>query len=239
MALPVERFVDFGRALPTILIAPDDDHPGAGACLVDNVFTNEFLNHIDAIRTSLPLIKPEKDSRNARRMFFDALRTVDRVVSHVIQHLPGTSVNEFQEVFLFPHMRFLEYQQEGCWCPPHTDIGRTDRDDISSTHTFILYLETVEDGGGGTALLHHLPRPDDPTDTMAIKHKITPHRGRLLWYPHATPHAGLPIIENKKTLIRGEVYISEHAMDAEFPDEAGDVLAAAERAAAHVRPDAR
>lgn len=204
----VNKFVDLSHVKVTPIVDFQSNHPGSGACLIDHAFKESFLTHIHSIRERLPLIDAVNVERNARRFYYDALGRINETLSYVLKNARGTNITERQHVYFLPHMRILEYEKSGAWCPPHTDINRTDKNDMTSTHTFILYLEDVLDDGGGTAILESLPKPDSDEE-MEIKVLVTPKRGRLLFYPHATPHAGMPILEKKKILLRGEIYIGQ------------------------------
>jgi sRNA-binding protein len=55
-----------------------------------------------------------------------------------------------------PHTRFLFYEEAGGSLAAHVDLSRTDpQSNITSTHTFILYLSDCEKGGE-TILLQHI-----------------------------------------------------------------------------------
>ena len=62
---------------------------------------------------------------------------------------------------VYPHMRFLFYEESGSFLPPHVDLTRRDMNGVVSTCTFILYLTDCEEGGE-TALL------DSLKDGMAV-----------------------------------------------------------------------
>ena len=116
--------------------------------------------------------------------------------------------------------------------PPHEPRdGETEICTITSTHTFLLYLTTCENGGE-TALLHRLPPPTPAPHLLSAKKErkwkqeqasqdsppqtlfegsntiaaVKPVRGRLLFFPHACPHEGRLVECVPKMLIRGEMY---------------------------------
>jgi hypothetical protein len=72
-----------------------------------------------------------------------------------------------------------------------------------STHTFILYLSTCNDGGE-TSLLGHT----SGQGREVIMANVKPVRGRLLLFPHLTPHEGRVVVDVPKLLLRGEVILS-------------------------------
>jgi hypothetical protein len=102
-----------------------------------------------------------------------------------------------------PHMRFLCYKQVGGILPPHIDLSRTDRNGNMSTHTFILYLTSCSTGGE-TSLLHKI-NCDSNCMPINIIAKVKPVRGRLLLFPHITPHEGNKVENVPKLLLRGEM----------------------------------
>jgi hypothetical protein len=113
---------------------------------------------------------------------------------------------------VFPHMRFLNYSSSGTVLPPHIDLCRvnpfcrpSDKQNpkYRSTHTFILYL-TDCDHGGETSLLEEVTA-DGSAASLA---KVSPRKGRLLIFPHLTPHEGMEVADVPKILLRGELQIN-------------------------------
>ena len=50
----------------------------------------------------------------------------------------------------------------------------------------------------------------EPKDPMSDRFAIgacKPKRGRLFLFPHGTPHAGRPVVDVPKVLLRGECYM--------------------------------
>ena len=110
---------------------------------------------------------------------------------------------------------------------PHVDLAKTDpgggtslvtssSEKISSSHTFMLHLRDCANGGE-TALLKQLEKekasPSAEVDGSSKEHDailpvlaaVAPRRGRLLLFPHACPHAGLPVDAVPKLFLRGEL----------------------------------
>ena len=113
---------------------------------------------------------------------------------------------------VFPHMRFLNYTSSGTVLAPHIDLCRVNpfcrtsdkqTPEHRSTHTFILYLTDCEHGGE-TSLLEEVTA-DGSAPSLA---KVSPRRGRLLIFPHVTPHEGLEVVDAPKILLRGEFQIN-------------------------------
>jgi len=113
---------------------------------------------------------------------------------------------------VFPHMRFLNYTSSGTVLAPHIDLCRVNpfcrtsdkqTPEHRSTHTFILYLTDCEHGGE-TSLLEEVTA-DGSAPSLT---KVSPRRGRLLIFPHVTPHEGLEVVDAPKILLRGEFQIN-------------------------------
>jgi len=76
-----------------------------------------------------------------------------------------------------------------------------------STHTFILYLTTVAEGGE-TVLLDTLPANKNSSldsSNSIVQCAIKPVKGRLFVFPHACPHAGRHVVEGSKLILRGDI----------------------------------
>jgi len=120
---------------------------------------------------------------------------------------------EAGEVAIFPQMRFLRYSASGDRLAPHVDLRKSDPFACvttgRSTHTFCLYLTTCA-SGGETVFMDKLRDPTDPlSDRVGVgpRGKCAPKRGRLLLFPHEAPHAGRPVEDAPKLLLRGEVRV--------------------------------
>lgn len=110
---------------------------------------------------------------------------------------------------VLPRMRFLRYPTPGGRLNPHVDLRKVDDEAESanrSTHTFCLYLATC-DVGGETVTLDKVREPKDPMSDRFAFGVCAPKRGRLLIFPHFTPHAGRPVVDVPKVLLRGECYL--------------------------------
>lgn len=142
-----------------VLIDLSAAHPGAGSFYLDNVFREDFLLHLDRLAQILPIAPPEKMCSSDRAYFCDALgRVSDVLVAGVAaclsNHLPSASAMLASPPKVFQHMRYLHYLQVGGSLAPHVDLSRTNEDDqVTSTHTFILYLSNCSQGGA-TVLLN-------------------------------------------------------------------------------------
>ena len=110
---------------------------------------------------------------------------------------------------VLPKMRFLRYPDPGGRLNPHVDLRKVDEESSTgerSTHTFCLYLATC-DAGGETVTLDKVREPKDPMSDRFAVGACKPKRGRLFLFPHGTPHAGRPVVDVPKVLLRGECYM--------------------------------
>lgn len=176
----------------------DVHHAGYGSFIVDNAFSDAFLRFVSSLLLSQPLAEQCKSSCSNRYYYCDAAGFVSRVIEMVLQQVKKTSGCDLAVSKVMPYMRLLEYVTPGGALPPHIDLShKCLHTNISSTHTFILYLSSC-DSGGETALLESL----SGEALVAVK----PVRGRLLVFPHICPHAGLKVECVPKLLLRGEMY---------------------------------
>jgi len=188
-------------------IPPDSKHPGAGAFTIDDGFPLPFLDSLVAMYHSLTDGPCKKASSNTRRFYSD---TTGRVSNEIRSCM--INANCKLPLRALSHMRFLCYSKKGAALAPHVDLTRALDDGRRSTHTFIIYLQTCE-RGGGTALLKRQETRGEGIDNEAwdkVMEEITivrvkPRIGRLLVFPHFCPHAGLEVIDIPKLLIRGEM----------------------------------
>ena len=163
---------------------------GAGACIVDQAISPSAVDELLRIHQELPVAPKEKESCSRRSYYCDAERVVCRALAAAVG--PDTVV--------LPQMRFLNYADSGGWLAPHIDLSRLDQNGRRSTHTFLLYLTTCENGGE-TALLHSV-NPEVGEEALAV---VKPVAARLLVFPHVCPHEGRVTESVPKVLIRGEL----------------------------------
>lgn len=210
-----------GAPIVTILIPSDADHLGAGACCLDDCFSEEFLCLLEARHRACPVSEPAKPSCSARSYYCDTDGQVGRAFAAALEKLgqgaarpavpgggPALGLRG-----VFPLMRFLCYSSAGGWLPPHEDLSRSDHTctpPVTSTHTFILYLTSCEEGGETNLLSSlgggHGPGAGPGGGGAAVLARVRPVRGRLLLFPHRCPHEGAPAVSLPKLLLRGEAY---------------------------------
>jgi hypothetical protein len=126
---------------------------------------------------------------------------------------------------VFRYQRFLEYTKVGSQLDPHTDGNKVcDDTQLTSTHTLLLYLTDCSEGGE-TLVMTRCAREilttgstndgtlngeiDDP-----VLHATHPRRGRILIFPHSTPHAGAKVVSVPKICLRAEVALLREGGDA-------------------------
>lgn len=215
----VAKKADEERSQLTTLIQ-DEIHPGYGAFFIDHIFTEDIMTALDELFFVIPIadateVKQKKLHNNIpcslRHYFCDAEGSLcnliaDRVKA-ILLKMSEQTVYKSPEVYVFPHMRFLNYKEEGGELLPHVDLTKVDSiTGRRSTHTFILYLRDCEHGGE-TSLLKQLSS-NGPKDYHEIIQQISPRRSRLLVFPHACPHQGMKVISTPKILLRGEILIT-------------------------------
>lgn len=184
------------------------------ACFFDGVFSEEFLQVLENMWRRLPVMarddgRAAREEAHASSSMAMATRLADRskqgeaprrsyfcdesgFVREVLRS--ALSIVNSQCSVAYAHMRFLNYAEVGGYLAAHTDLARTDRMGMNSTHTFLLYLSGGE--GGETVLLESLSL----TSTVTVK----PVRGRFLMYPHSQWHRANPVA-SPKLLLRGEL----------------------------------
>ena len=127
---------------------------------------------------------------------------------------------------VFRYQRFLEYTQKGSQLTTHTDGTKIcEETGRQSTHTLLLYLTDCPIGGETLLLLsrngdegkEHWQHEEEgrrkSTGTEEPHyHAVHPKRGRILIFPHATPHAGAPVVVTPKICLRAEVAIDYHSI---------------------------
>ncbi len=219
------------------LIPKSSNHPGAGACFIENAISSSNIKALLELFRGLPIDTNQKKKKNTapcseRSYYCDAEGSLRKLIGNAVVRSglissaiaaetiddthplsmsldiePGTSL-----VRVFPHMRFLHYTSSGTVLAPHIDLCRVNpfsrpsdkqKPEHRSTHTFILYLTDCKIGGE-TSLLEEVTA-DGSASTLA---KISPRKGRLLIFPHQTPHEGMEVVDVPKILLRGELQIS-------------------------------
>jgi hypothetical protein len=102
-------------------ISENTKHPGAGkSYIIDNVLTNEFLEYIYNQFLIVPVFEIKKDKACSDRSYYcDYNGLVSNYLSKVIFKTlvsinsdDNNNVNN-NRVYVFPHMRFLHYKNQG------------------------------------------------------------------------------------------------------------------------------
>jgi hypothetical protein len=179
-------------------------HAGRGSCALDNAFSADFLDAVEALfgRLALEPRCRESSGLNDRAYVCDVEGWLAAGLAAAVGRFGGAA--RVQGVAM-EQMRFLFYQEEGGHLPPHVDLDRSDDLGRRSTHTFILYLTSCASGGETQLLAEHSTRPDSAAAVVA---SVTPVRGRLLLFPHMCPHLARPVTAEglPKLLLRGEMF---------------------------------
>jgi hypothetical protein len=168
------------------------------AWVIDQAISESKLQFIDNFRESLTL--DSKRPTVDRRFFADDAST--RPFARALEEALSRAIDKKIYVHVFRYQRFLEYRKEGSSLDPHTD-GTKVCDDTkrTSTHTLLLYLSDCNEGGE-TLLLRQCSW-DAP-----ILYATKPKRGRILLFPHASPHAGNLVKDVPKICLRAEVSLN-------------------------------
>ena len=203
--LEIEKYGGNKDCAAKMLIETKSDHEGAGSFIIDECLNRNVLQNLDKVFQSIPVhisekeLKQKKSKPCSKRSYFcDSEGAFIEELAKIVRD----SSDEIKDVYFFPHMRFLNYDQPTGWLAPHTDLPRTDVvSGIRSTHTFILYM-TDCDEGGETALLVD-------QKSCEVLTKVNPRRGRLFLFPHECPHEGCETI-TQKILLRGEASVRFH-----------------------------
>lgn len=181
----------------------ESKHPGAGAFVIDNCVSSDMVNWLLNLRECLPTATSDKKAEKSmecavRRYFCDALRWIVDPLEVLLRDLYTIEI----VVKVFPHMRFLSYETIGAELAPHVDLCRQHpfEDTIRSSHTFILYLTSCNEGGGTNLL--------PPCNHEIGEVLVQPRVARILVFPHRCLHAGHPVIDLPKILLRGELFLS-------------------------------
>jgi hypothetical protein len=196
-----------------VLIPKSSDHPGAGSYVLDDALSSDAVDQIIELWRRLPMddatsaikLKKKKTCCSTRSYFCDAEGWLSSLLMQSLKRadLLDRETNDILDI-IFPHMRFLHYEQPGIELAPHVDLSRVSANtELRSTHTFILYLTDCR-FGGETVLLQHLSVKLSNVELA----NISPKRGRLLLFPHNCPHKGNPTADIPKLLVRGEVRLT-------------------------------
>ena len=185
---------------------------------IDNAFCDDFINKLVDIHDSLSkdenyqhIHQPQSTNAARRSHYCDTKDWVCRSLANALQYnLHLHEQQSPQPHHVFPHFRFISYIGESAktsFLKPHKDFSVLDRSSgRMSKYTFILYLTTVADGGE-TVLLDHLPSMKDGLNhtDLSIRYAAKPVKGRLFVFPHGCPHAGMPVEDGDKLILRGDM----------------------------------
>lgn len=154
-------------ALRCLLAGVNQKHPGAGSYVLDGVFENCFLWFLKWVFwAALPWpadedckkksMQPNEDGVvfcNRRKFLHDCTGYVSQALKLALLGPSSCSCSSspenanakipgLKDVILYSSMRYLYYDRPSSAVPPHTDLARTDASGRTSTHTFVLYLNS-------------------------------------------------------------------------------------------------
>jgi len=215
----------------SILVDPLEDHPGAGACIVDNALSEEDLRQLEKLSKSLPEVSCDgaddvtstnnkTPCRPSRAYFCDA----EQIIQTMLKGCVDAARTELKSG---PNI----VKTGGSITPGvYTNNSRMPPSSVFHHLRFLNYKEK-----GGILPPHvDLCRIDDSTGhrsthtfilyltdckvgggTALLQHlsdpKVLaiaqPKRGRALIFPHLCPHSGLEVECVPKILLRGEVIL--------------------------------
>lgn len=209
-------------------------HPGCGSGYADRGFSREWLQRLQDTWEKLPTHVADTTAGNTssksytltcanRSLFCDAEGWVEAelapLAEKLLLHTAATGVR-VAELKVLPRMRFLSYTTKGGSMQPHVDLAKRDPSNSIrlSTHTFMVHLADCK-SGGETVLFKKLVGAVAAVDASELSAEgkvhmpdgvlaaVSPVRGRLLIFPHACPHAGLPVKSVPKLFLRGELLV--------------------------------
>lgn len=210
------QYTQENRCNVTVLVDPSESHdPAAGSFMVDQALSEQVIEKLIELWHNLPLeeaVKKKKGACSVRSYFCDVLgwlrsQLEECAMDNGCDKIKGgdeCKCGAGEKVLVWPHMRFLCYQERSTALAKHIDLCRVHpfRSELRSTHTFILYLSDCNEGGE-TTLLKDIAGEGRTVALASIK----PKRGRLLLFPHECPHQGEPVVNVPKLLLRGEARI--------------------------------
>jgi hypothetical protein len=216
----------------TTLIDENANHPGAGACVVDNALSEEQLCFLDSLQQSLPVVEAcEEESGGGKSGDGDSQSNSDKS-----RYRPSRS-------YYCDVEHEIQNMLEGCVLAARQSMSRGDDDkndtspisDTSPKSVFqhIRFLKYERKGGvlpphvdlcrvdekSGQRSTHtfilYMTDCEEGGGTALLEHLKNPRvlavaqpkRGRALLFPHNCPHSGLEVDCVPKVLLRGEVIL--------------------------------
>ena len=219
----------------SFLIDPTEDHPGAGACIIDNALSEQDLQQLERLLKSLPVVAcdgtddvsttssdDKSQFRPSRSYFCDT----EQIIQDMLQNCVDAARNALD-------MQSTETKK----CESHDEHKDAVKDKLAVVPTSVFHhLRFLHYNQKGGLLPPHvdLCRVDDLsghrsthtfilylTDcqvgggTALLQHlndpKVLavaqPKRGRALIFPHLCPHSGIEVECVPKVLLRGEVIL--------------------------------
>jgi len=119
----------------------------------------------------------------------------------IFKILPNITISEnnfkYTSICCSSYIRYIKYLFCGDKFKTHRDGYFVDKNnnDVKTFYTFIIFLNTPEDGG------------ETFFDLLNIK--IKPKIGNILIFPHAEVHCGLKLISGTKHILRGDIVFNK------------------------------
>jgi hypothetical protein len=216
----------------TTLIDQNANHPGAGACVVDNALSEEQLCFLDSLQQSLPVIEACDEELGGKKSGgTESLSDSDKSIYRPSRSYYCDVDNSLQKML------------EGCILAARQSLSREEENQNDNTTLMsespksvfqhIRFLKYERKGGvlpphvdlcrvdekSGKRSTHtfilYLTDCDQGGGTALLHHLKNPRvlavaqpkRGRALLFPHNCPHSGLEVDCVPKVLLRGEVIL--------------------------------
>ena len=216
----------------TTLIDKNSDHPGAGACIVDNALSDDQLQFLDLLQQSLPVIDACDEETRGQTESMGSQTSSDKNnyrpsrsyycdVKHEIQNmLEGCVIAARQSLWRDKNEKFEADLINDASSP--TSVFQNIRflkyerkGGLLPPHVDLCRVDEKSGRRSTHTFILYLTDCEEGGGTALLEHLKTPKvlavaqpkRGRALFFPHDTPHCGLEVDCVPKVLLRGEVIL--------------------------------
>ncbi|KAL7527796.1 hypothetical protein ACHAXR_002137 [Thalassiosira sp. AJA248-18] len=215
----------------SVLIDPAIDHPGAGACVVDNALSEDQLHQLEQLYQTLPVADACEEITEENSI------NINMNIGNVNSDAIGKSTYRPSRSYFCDAEESVQMMLEGCVQAARKGSSSSDpksrRSSSPSVFQHIRFLNYEKPGGilpphvdlcriddaSGLRSTHtfilYLTDCEKGGGTALLKQlkdpKVLavsqPKRGRVLMFPHLCPHSGLEVDSAPKLLLRGEVIL--------------------------------